>query len=206
MMEREIKLLEFDKIRLSLVEQCETAMGQELAEDLIPTAEIELCRRWQAETSEAVSLMKRYHLDLEPVTDIRRFLPLAARGGMLGEEQLWAVLRLLLAVTKVKVFFREKEGYPILQGLVKRLDPLPELRELLRQSLDDEGKLKSSASGIRALTRAINTGERNLRERFDRFVKNPSAKISAGKLNNHAGDRLVVPVQVEYRAQVPGVV
>ncbi|NLP36628.1 MAG: endonuclease MutS2 [Firmicutes bacterium] len=208
MLEREIKLLEFDKIRLSLVEQCETAMGQELAEDLIPTAEIELCRRWQAETSEAVSLMKRYHLDLEPVTDIRRFLPLAARGGMLGEEQLWAVLRLLLAVTKVKVFFREKEGYPILQGLVKRLDPLPELRELLRQSLDDEGKLKSSASPeLERLTRAINTGERNLRERFDRFVKNPSAqKYLQESLITMRGDRLVVPVRVEYRAQVPGVV
>lgn len=207
-MEREIKLLEFDKIRLSLVEQCITSMGRELAEDLIPSTEINLCRRWQAETSEAVSLMKRYHLDLEPVEDIRRVLALAARGGMLGEEQLWAVLRLLLAVTKVKVFFREKEGYPILQGLVKRLDPLPELRELLRQALDDEGKLRSNASPeLERLTRAINAGERNLRERFDRFIKNPSMqKYLQESLITLRGDRLVVPVRVEYRAQVPGVV
>ena len=59
-MDREIRLLEFDKIRRMLAEQCLTPMGRELAEDLLPTSELDLSCRWQTETTEAVSLLTRH--------------------------------------------------------------------------------------------------------------------------------------------------
>ncbi|MCR3921623.1 MAG: endonuclease MutS2 [Firmicutes bacterium] len=207
-MEREIRLLEFDKIRNFLAEQCITPMGRELAEDLIPTVELDLCCRWQAETTEAVSLMTRHHLGMDNVPDVRRLLDLAARGSMLGEEQLGGVLRLLLATTKLKLFFKEKEGYPILLGLVAGMDASPVLREELKQAIDDEGALRTDASPeLSRLNRAILGGERDLRDRFDRFVKNPSQqKMLQENLITVRGDRLVVPVRLEYRTQVQGVV
>ena len=76
--------------------------------------------------------MKRYHLDLEPVTDIRRFTA-GGQSGMLGRATMGGASS-FAGSDKVKVFFREKEGYPILRS-GEGLDPLPELKELLRQFL-----------------------------------------------------------------------
>lgn len=141
-MEREIRLLEFDKIRSSLVELTVTPMGKELAEDLAPTAILALAKRWQSETTEAVSLIRRNQVGLNPVPDLRRILDVAARGSMLGEEQLFGVSRLLSAVTKLKGFFKEKEGYPVLSGLTQQMDAIPSLREELKEALDEDGRLK----------------------------------------------------------------
>lgn len=207
-MDRENRLLEFDKIRASLAEKAATPMGRELAEDLMPTHEPSLASRWQTETTEAVSLLARHHLPLDMVGDLRRLLELAARGSMLGEEQLLGVLRLLNAVTKIKSFFKEKEGFPVLGGLADSMDALPSLREELKRSLDDEGRLRDDASAeLYRLRRAITAAERDLRERYDRFIKNPSnQKYLQESLITVRGERLVVPVRQEYRAQVPGVV
>ena len=207
-MEREIRLLEFDKIRSSLVELTVTPMGKELAEDLAPTAILALAKRWQSETTEAVSLIRRNQVGLNPVPDLRRILDVAARGSMLGEEQLFGVSRLLSAVTKLKGFFKEKEGYPVLSGLTQQMDAIPSLREELKEALDEDGRLRDRASAeLYRLRRAITAGERDLRERINRFVRNPSnQKILQENLVTVRGDRLVVPVRQEYRAQVPGVV
>jgi DNA mismatch repair protein MutS2 len=207
-MEREIRLLEFHKIRESLAQKTATPMGRELAEDLIPTADLELAIRRQAETTEALSLLRRHQARLDSVTDVRRLLDVAAVGSMLGEEQLLAVSRLLGAVTKLKSFFKEKEDFPILSGLAQSMDALPTLREELKRSIDDDGRLRDDASPeLRRLRRAITAGERDLRERFDRFIKNPSnQKILQESLITMRGDRLVVPVRQEHKPQVPGVV
>ena len=207
-MDREIRLLEFNKIKTSLADLTVTPMGRELAEDLAPTTELSLAKRWQVETTEAVSLLKRGMVSLDRVADMRHILEMASRGSMLGEEQLLGVLRLLNAVTKLKNFFKEKEGFPVLADLVGQMDALPTLREELKQILDDDGHLRDNASPeLYRLRRAITTGEKDLRERFDRFVKNSAnQKILQESLVTVRGERLVVPVRQESRSQVPGVV
>ena len=207
-MEREIRLLEFTEIRKFLAEKTATPMGKELAEDLFPTADKDMAARWQAETTEAVSLLTRHHLGLDTITDSRRMLELAARGSMLGEEQLLGIMRLLHAVTKIKNFFKEKEGYPILSGLADNMDAHPPLREELRRSLDEEGHLRDDASPeLLRLRRAISSAQKDVRERFDRFIKNPAnQKLLQESLITVRGERLVVPVRQEHRGQVPGVV
>lgn len=207
-MKREIRLLEFNKIRQLLAEQCLTPLGRELAEDLVPALDVNLCRRWQNETTEAASLMTRHQLGLENVPDLRSVFSLAGRGSLLGEEQLGAVLRLLLAATRVKLFFKEKEEYPVLAGLAAAMVMLPELREELKQTIDEEGRLRDNASPeLARLNRALRNGEHDLRDRFDRLIKSPAnQKLLQESLITMRGDRLVVPVRVEYRAQVLGVV
>ncbi|HHX74616.1 MAG TPA: endonuclease MutS2, partial [Firmicutes bacterium] len=207
-LEREIRVLEFAKIRRALAEKCVTPLGRQLAETLSPSADSDLCRRLQAETSEAVSILSGHYLGMDAVPDLHRVFSLAERGGILSEEQLWGILRLLMAVTKVKHFFQAKEGFPLLRALAGRMDALPALREELKQTIDEEGRLREDASPEYArLNRAIAAGERALRERFDRFIKNPSnQKLLQENLVTMRGDRMVVPVRVEYRSQVQGVV
>ena len=207
-MDREIRLLEFYKIKGSLSQLTVTPMGRDLAEDLAPTSDLTLAKRWQAETTEAVSLLKRMLVSLDGVPDLRRLLEMASRGSMLGEEQLLGVLRLLNAVTKLKNVFKEKVDYPVLTDLVNEMDALPPLREELKQILDEDGRLRDNASPeLYRLRRAITAGEKDLRERFDRFVKNSAnQKILQESLVTVRGERLVVPVRQDSRSQVPGVV
>ena len=207
-MKREIRLLEFDKISSSLVAEAVSSMGRELAEDLQPTSDLALARRWQAETTEAVSLLARHRLSLENIPDSRRVLALAFRGGLLAEQQLLGILLLLHVVTRLKTFFRENNAFPILGGLVEQMSALPPLREQLRQVLDEEGNVRDEASPeLARLRRAIKNGERELRERFERFVRNPAQqKILQENLVTMRGERLVLPVRQENRTQIPGVV
>ncbi len=208
MMEREIRLLEFDKIRSLLASGAITPMGRELAEDLTPTSDLPLALRWQRETSESVSLLTRHAVNLEVIPDLRNPLALAALGSMLSEEQLLGVLKLVSAATRLKTFFKEKEGFPVLTGLSDEMATLPQLREELRNTVDDDGRLRDTASPeLHRLRHSITSGERDLRERFDKFVRNSSnQKMLQESLVTVRGDRLVVPIRQEYRNQVPGVV
>ncbi len=208
LVEREIRLLEFDKIRALLSAQTVTPMGKELADDLLPTDDPALAERWQKETTEAVSLLTRRQFELEVVGDLRRLLEYAARGSMLGEEQLLSILGLLNAIAKLKLYFKETADFPILAGLADKMDALPLLREELKRCLNEDGRLRDDASPeLLRLRRAITAGERDLRERFDKFVKNPlQQKLLQENLITVRGDRLVIPVRQEYRAQVPGIV
>ena len=148
MMEREIRLLEFDKIRSILSQGTITPMGRELAEDVTPTADLSLALRWQRETTEAVSLLTRHAVNLEVIPDLRRPLGLASRGSMLPEEQLLGMLRLLNAATRLKTYFKEKEGFPVLSGLAEEMAALPQLREELRNTVDDDGRLRDRKSVV----------------------------------------------------------
>lgn len=208
MMDREIRLLEFNKIRQALAGKTITVMGRELAEDLAPTNELQRARKWQSETTEASSLLTRHAIGLEAVPDLRRILGVAARGGSLAEEHLLGILILLNSVTRLKTFFKEREGFPLLTGLTGQMAALPPLRERLRQIVDDDGNMRDDASPEMAqLRRAITSGERDLRERFDRFVRNPvNHKILQENLVTVRSGRLVVPVRQESRSQIPGVV
>jgi DNA mismatch repair protein MutS2 len=207
-MDREIRLLEFNKIRAALVTEAISAVGRELAEDLLPTTDLQAARRWLAETTEAAALLAGYRIDLENVPDLRRDLDLASRGGLLAEQQLAGVLLLLQAATRLKTFFREHGDFPQLGGLVGQMSAHVSLRERLQQVVDEEGNMRDEASPeLARLRRAIKSGERDLRERLERFVRNPAAqKYLQESLVTVRGDKLVVPVRQEYRAQVPGVV
>lgn len=207
-MQREFRLLEFDKILERLAALTISNMGRELAEDLHITTSLERARRWQRETSEAVSLLTRYNVGLETVPDIRQPLQMAKKGGVLDEGQLFSVLKLLNTATRLKTFFREKEGYPLLLGLVEEMQALPELRERLREILDEDGQMRDDASPeLFRLRRAVVAQERDLRERFERFIRNPAnQKLLQENLVTLRGDRLVLPVRQEARPQVPGVV
>ena len=105
-MQREIKLLEFDKIRRLLADKCITSMAGELAEDLLPSSDLSLCRRWQMETTEAVSLLRRYQFSWK-MFDIRRPLQLAA-GERCWVRSSSGRCLLLNAVTKVNKFLGKR--------------------------------------------------------------------------------------------------
>ncbi|MBS4023549.1 MAG: endonuclease MutS2 [Dethiobacter sp.] len=207
-MEKELKLLEFDKILAKLAMLTVTPMGRELAEDLIPAPGLSLAVRWQSETTEAASLLIRHSLNLEKVPDLRQTLELAALGAQLAEESLLGILKLLASATRLKTFFKKEDSFPLLRGMVDQLAALPELRERLRQVVDDDGHMRDEASPeLARLRRAAANAERDLRERFDSFIRNPAKqKILQENLVTLRGDRMVVPVRQEYRSQVPGVI
>jgi len=206
--EKELKLLEFDKILAKLAMLTVTPMGRELAEDLIPAPGLSLAVRWQSETTEAASLLIRHSLNLEKVPDLRQTLELAALGAQLAEESLLGILKLLASATRLKTFFKKEDSFPLLRGMVDQLAALPELRERLRQVVDDDGHMRDEASPeLARLRRAAANAERDLRERFDSFIRNPAKqKILQENLVTLRGDRMVVPVRQEYRSQVPGVI
>lgn len=207
-MQREYRLLEFDKIREKLAALTVSNMGRELAEDLGITTDLERALRWQQETSEAVSLLTRHSIGLDAVPDLRQSLQMAEKGATLDEGQLFSVLKLLNTATRLKTFFREKEEYPLLRGLVEEMEGLPELRERLREILDEEGQMRDDASpALFRLRRAIAAQERDLRERFERFIRNPAnQKLLQESLVTLRGDRFVLPVRQEAKPQVPGIV
>ena len=56
---RDLKALEYNKIKEKLADKCVTYLGKELALELLPETNIVKVKKYQSETTEAVSLTLR---------------------------------------------------------------------------------------------------------------------------------------------------
>lgn len=207
--ERTLRVLEYVTVRALLAERTVTPMGREAAEALLPTADLELARSRQAETSEAVALLRGGEVPLRGAGDLRPLVHHAAIGGVLEPAELLLVARTLQVVRRLRGHLEaRRQSAPRLAQVAAGLVPLPDLEAAIAQVLDEEGQVRDDASPALARLRAdLRTVERRIRERLMEILRHPAyARMLQEPLITVRGDRFVVPVKVEARAQFPGLV
>ncbi len=181
----------------------------------------DLLRRWrprwsegevvslQAETAEA-----RYLLDavgeppLDGVADVRPAAARAARGGVLGPEELLAVAATCLAAVRVRRFLAGATTLPLLRGRVVPLPDLTPLAEEINSAVTAEGRISDGASpALAAARRREREQHARLRRELEALVHDPAWKpFLQEDLYTLRHDRYVLPVRQEYAARLRGVV
>jgi len=197
-------VLEYPRVREILAGFCRTSMGAEQAFRLRPFAD-----RRQAE-GELNRLAEVVALDSEPelggVTDVRPLFERAVTGGVLAGTELLGAGRALAALSACRLFLNKwRAQMPLTGPEFEAIDGDERLAADIALALDEAGVVVDSASaklaGIREKLRGLRG---RLVHRLEALMAEQPGVFGERSTIRH--NRHVVPVRVEHRDKLAGVV
>lgn len=207
--ERTLRTLEFGKIQELLVARAATVLGKEICTGLTPSTDYLEVQHRQAETSEARRLYQGAHtIPLGGIHDLRVMLQRALRGGMLEPHELLDVADTAASGRRLKRFLAEvREDAPILAAIGNMIGLFGNLESEIRRAITDGGDVADEASpALQQIRRAQQVITNRIKDKMDSYVRGPGVKYLQDPIITIRDDRYVIPVKIEYRGQVPGIV
>ncbi len=209
--DREIKILEFDRIRQELAALAVSPMAAEMANCLVPYADFKQIAKLQQETAEGKLLRRRNAFSPAAVEDIEPLVSRACKGAILSGQDVAAVHHFMKASSRWLKFFSDSEQvalYPQMADLAGLIVSCHEAGAEMSRSIDSEGKVLDSASEqLQSLRRQGQALQNRIREKLDNYIRGSSTrKYLQEPLVTIRGDRFVLPVKQEYRQQMEGIV
>lgn len=205
--------LEFDRVREMLERQCQYSLGAERAREIGPSADPAQVRYLLDVTGEAFALIESFPaFGVRGARDIRSALERAAIGGVLQAGELLDVLGTIAGARATRRAFLRIEGaserFPGFAEFVDFISEHPSLEADLQRSISDRGEILDSASDqLRTIRQQLRAAHARVVERINRFIAGgPHASAIQDPIVTLRDGRYVVPVRVDRRAQVPGVV
>lgn len=211
MNERVYQVLEFQTIvdRLRELTTCEPSA--EMARRLEPSkdpAEIEVLLQ---ESEDAVSLITaKGQPPLAGVKDIRPAVRRARAGGDLSYGELLSVAGLLRAVRRI-LNYSSAVDLDTENRMVCRIGELLEdrrLEERISHCILSEEEMSDDASpALRQIRRQIRDKQESIKDNLNQLIHSSQhAKAIQDAVVTMRGDRYCIPVKVEYRSEIPGLV
>ena len=210
MNERNLRVLEFNRILDMLSALCSTEPGREAARALKPSGDVETVLISQAQTEEATSVFA--YCGGNPMahfTDVRQFLKLAKAGGTLSPKALLQVADALKAARIVRnALVTDREDTPYLTEMGSRLATNRSLEEEIFDAIISEEEISDHASpelaNIRRQMRLLNE---RVRDKLNGIIRSSTMqKYLMDSIITMRNGRYVVPVKAECRSSVPGIV
>lgn len=211
MEKKALHILEFDKILNKLAEYTGNDAVKQRILNLMPATALDEAKAMQQQTSEAVALILRYG---EPqnmtvphvVSSLRR----CAMGAVLSPKELLDVARVLNIARGVKRYLgsADAEEFPVLGALEQSLTAVKPLEEQLYMCILSEEEIADGASGeLSSIRRKMRNMQGKIKDMLDAMIRSSRyQKYLQDPIVTMRGDRYVIPVRAEYRAEVPGVV
>ncbi len=213
MISRVLNLLEFNKIRTQLAGQAASSLGREMAEALVPVADLSDVTHLIQETDEALNVQRlKGHLPFGGITDVRPSLKRAEIGGGLNAKELVAIADVIRGSRLIKQFIEElvSDGntLPLLAQLAEQLEPPGVVEREIRLCIDEQGYVMDSASeALRSVRSQIRALDGRIKDKLESIVRSPQTqKMLSEALVTIRNNRHVVPVKQEYRQSFGGIV
>ena len=200
--------LEFDKIKNILKEYAITYLGIEKVNELLPSSDIEMVRKWQEETSVATSLLLRKNdLPLSPLTNIDDVIRKVLAGGVLIPKELLQVADVLRVSRKLKQYStNDNVELSILQDYFDNLYTNKGVEEEIERAIKSEDEIDDRASKtLYNIRRKITDIEAQIKDKLNEIIRSNS-KYLQDDVVTFRNDRFVIPVKQEYKNEVQGFV
>jgi DNA mismatch repair protein MutS2 len=208
MIEKTLRVLEYDKVKNILARFTATDPGREMALALRPLKHSEDVAESLAEISEMVPLLAE--CGRPPVggcRDLQEVLRnLRAEGTWLLPDALLEVLSSIEAALDCRRYFTGREQAPLLAERASALADLKGLGQSIRKSIGSRGEILDSAS--------FELGEirRDIRQLRGKIKKVLEGLLASDRLSSVFQDRIiterngryVVPVRADHRGQIKG--
>jgi DNA mismatch repair protein MutS2 len=208
--DRNLELLEFHKIREILAGFTSFSTSRELALGLAPLSDEEDVRlrlRQSAEARRLLSLSPDFHIG--DVVDIREVVKMAARGKILAPKSLLEVQKTLAAARRSKNHLMNlPEELPLLSGLAGDIVALDQIEKNIENCLSPNGDLLDTASPkLASVRRRMREVRQELLAHLQTIVTSPRGrKIAQEPIVTEREGRYVIPIKVECRRQIRGIV
>ena len=210
MQERNLRVLEFTKIRERLSEMAVSAMGKARIGGLVPSSRIEEVRAWQQETEEAGNVIS--YIGGNPIpefSDIGHHLKMATVGGTLSQKALLQVGETLRAARSARSsLVTDREDTPRITALARQLFTNRPLEEEIFNAILSEDEISDHASPeLASIRRHIRQCNDKVRDKLNAIIHNPNMqKYLQDALITVRNGRYVIPVKSENRQNVPGLI
>ena len=205
-----LRVLEFEAVRLKLVEQATCTLGQERARAVEPSWREAEVRAWQSETSEAVRLLdSSAGVPFGGIHDIRTAVQAAGLGGMLEPSVLLLVADTLSGGRKLRAYLLQREEQaPRLAGWGRRVGEFPQVEQEIHEAIGENAEVRDDASPTLArLRRELRAIRARMTERLHSILRNSSYRdMIQDPLITTRDGRFCIPVKAEYRVQFGGLV
>ncbi len=208
--ERNLRVLEFTKIRELLAEGALTETGAEKCRALLPMDDLVQVSEAQAETEEA-SVILRY-IGGHPMIafpDVRQALSTCEKGGTLSAGTLLNVAEMLRASRAARdALITDRENTPILRARAEGLFTARNLEKDITDAIISEDEIADRASSeLMNIRRHLRGAQERIKEKLNQMIRSAAMqKYLQDPIITMRGDRYVLPVRAEYRSSVPGLV
>lgn len=210
--ERVLKKLEFDKIRVLLLNECSSESGKAFAERIQPLANPKKVRQYQAETSEAVQIRHNtLDVPLGGIVNVKEALQKLKIGGYLGAGDFLNLARLLYATRRMKQFLSDPNRrftLDVLAPYSDRLEPVEAVEKEINRVFKEDGEIADKASEkLYSIRKRIAQQKQLVRQRMEDLLRaNSMQDHLQDNLITVRGNRFVIPVKAEHRQRVPGII
>ena len=210
--EKSIQTLELPQVLEQLAEFAVSDAAKESCRALTPLPHINDMRRDMRETQDALSLMAtRPAPGFSGLKDITEGVSRAERGGILHQAELLRVAAFLRTARDTKAWLntdRRDDTETSIDHYFKAIGANKFLEERISSCILSEDEIADTASTeLASIRRQMRAANARVRETLHRIISSPSySKYLQENLITMRGDRYVVPVKVECRGSIPGLV
>ncbi len=212
MNQKALKILEYDKIITLLTEQATSDSGKELCRNLEPITDYSRIVQAQTETADALNrLYRKGSISFAGLKNPGFQMKRLEIGGVLNIEELLMICTLLEITKRAKNYSREvREDAPAdsLDDLFSGLEPLTPLLEEIRRCIISEDEISDDASTtLRSIRRSIRIINDKIHGAMNSILNSSTTRtyLQDAVVTMRNG-RYCLPVKVEYKAQVPGMI
>ncbi len=211
--EKVLKILEFDKISLAVEEICSCEIGKRYAREMTPLSDVDTIERLLAETEDGVNcILKRGSAPSAGVKDIGGVIRRAETESVLNNTDLLGVKNLLTSVRRLKSYAQvdgsDPDGLSSVERFFYDLTELPLLENDISRCIISEDEIADEASPrLSDIRRKIFQLQGSIKDKLNELTH--SSKYSKALQDNIVtmrGDRYCVPVKIENRGEIPGIV
>ena len=206
--EKSLKTLEYYEILEKLAGQAASQAAKEKCRALRPLDDHEQAELWLQQTTDAKDLMVRQGSPaFGGIREVGAILSRADRGGTLNPRELLAVASLLQTARRALLYDAEHENKTTLTPIFGLLSGNRDLEESITTAIISEEEIADGASPeLLSIRRELRRVSGKVRETLNRMISGERSKYLQENIITQRNGRFVVPVKVEHRGDVPGLV
>lgn len=207
---RYLKTLELDKILELLSNEASMEDSRAKALEIVPETDFEKVKVILQNTEDAYVFMAKYQApNFAGAKNVSNALRRAQSSAVLSIAELIRIADTLRAVRVIKEWRDNclSMENTSLEYYFLSLVPNKYLEDKINFAIKNEEELNDNASpALYDIRRKISGKEAKLRENLEKIIKGPTAKYLQEAIVTQRDGRFVVPVKVEYKGQVNGIV
>ncbi len=208
--ERYLKTLELDKILELLANETTIEDSADLARQIVPKTDINKVTELLQETQAAYTFMSRYTTpSFSKLTNISPSLLRAQSGGVLSITELLNICEVLRVIRSLKEWRADCTSMTdtAIDRLFDTLVPNKFLEDKINFCIKNNEELNDNAStALYDIRRKIAAKSSKIRDILDKIIHGSTAKYLQEAIVTQRDGRFVVPVKIENKGQVNGIV
>ena len=214
MNDKSLRVLEFNKIIERLVSFAVSEPGKQFASALKPYIKINEVKAALAETDDAAAFIaRRGSSPMSDISDIRPSLKRIEIGGCLSFSELIHICDVLKLCRRLKDYSNTASedgmfelGANVISSMITALYSNKRLEERISGCILSEDEMADDASSeLFSIRKQIRDRQNSIKEKLNSLMFS-HAKYMQDTVVTIRGDRYVVPVKIEFRQHIPGLV